>query len=398
MDIKEIKKKSYELSETSLNNDDLAKINDHAIKPLTLDDVFTFKVALCSSDIDRVHDKMSNEFLDEIAEATKGLTGLKDHNWDVDSQIARLYDTEIETSDELDEFGDKKKQVIGKAYTLRKYSDYIDKINSGIMKEASISFNSVGDTCSICGAVTHKGNDDIAVCPNGHVMGKTYDNKICYNRINKLGDSYEWSLVAVPCQKNSGIKNKSLINGGIEIMKKSKYIFEKLVNSKAFEKVDEATKKELEEVIESDDVDVSEEDVKKLISENETLKNTVETLTNKINELEESAKHDKLESIVDSAVSKLNPLTETVKKNIMRDIGMEGMKIADDGTITGLDDAIAKITEEYKGLINIEDIDDNDDEKEVIEKSVKHNSGVGFGIDSTKKKNLSNAKVGIRIV
>ena len=234
MDKKKVKTKSFDTIEKDIDTE-LDLINRHTIKPLTTDDVYMFKVILCDNDVDRVYDKMTDKFLEEYAEKSKGLTGLKDHDWESDNQLARLYDTEVvEDEEELNVLGEPRKYVLGKAYTLTKYQDYIDKINAGLLKESSVSFDSIGDTCSICGEHTVKGADDIAVCPNGHIMGETYDGKLCYNVLNELKDSYEWSLVAVPCQRNSGIKNKSITDGGLGIMKKPMFMLQKLLNSKAF--------------------------------------------------------------------------------------------------------------------------------------------------------------------
>ena len=156
-------------------------------------------------------------------------------------------------------------------------------------------------------------------------MGKEYDGKLCYNSINKLKDSYEWSLVAVPCQRNSGIKNKNIGNGGMSIMKKSMFMLQKLLNSKAFKEADEETQKALKEAVDTAaDVDLSEDDIKALIAENTKLKEEVSLLKEKVKEAEGGRTRDKIESIVSKAVDDMKPLTPTVKENIMRDIDLTG--------------------------------------------------------------------------
>ena len=409
MDKEKVKTKSFEVIPVDDVNKDLELVNQHTVKPLTTDEVYMFKVVLCDNDIDRVNDKMTDNFLVEYAQASKGLTGLKDHDWESDNQLARLYDTEVVTDDStLNKLGEPRKYVLGKAYTLTKYQDYIDKINAGLLKESSISFDSVGDTCSICEAVTTKGKNDVAICPNGHVMGKTYEGKLCYNSINKLKDSYEWSLVAVPCQRNSGIKNKNLDNGGMSIMKKSMFMLQKLLNSKAFKEADEETQKALKEAVDTAaDVDLSEDDIKALIAENTKLKEEVSLLKEKVKEAESGRTRDKIESIVSKAVDEMEPLTPTVKENIMRDIDINGMKM-EDGQIAGLDDVLTGIKEKYKGLIaeaKEEHEEPDGDEKEEEDEAgaenkaadetletlkqkalaKKHNSGITFGVNSNKK-------------
>ena len=109
MDTKEIKKKSFELNPVDSTDIELNLINQHTVKPLAPEDVYTFKVVLCDNDVDRVNDKMSNEFLNQFAEASKSLTGLKDHDWDIDNQISRLYDTEVVTDEtNLNKLGEPK--------------------------------------------------------------------------------------------------------------------------------------------------------------------------------------------------------------------------------------------------------------------------------------------------
>lgn len=399
MDKKKVKTKSLEVSQVGDISSDLELINEHTVKPLTADEVYVFKVVLCDNDIDRVNDKMTDEFLAEYAQASKGLTGLKDHDWESDNQLARLYDTEVVTDEsQLTRLGEPRKYVLGKAYTLTKYQDYIDKINAGLLKESSVSFDSVEDTCSICGAITTKDCDDVAICPNEHIMGQIYDGKLCYNSINKLRDAYEWSLVAVPCQRNSGIKNKNLGNGGMGIMKKSMFMLQKLLSSKAFKEADEETQKTLKEAVDaSEDADLSEDDIKALIAENTKLKEKVASLKEKVKEAEGGRVRDKIESIVSKAVDEMKPLTPTVKENIMRDLDLDGMKL-EDGQIPGLDDVFAGIKEKYKGLIDLVDENgegehtepDGDEvaEGEVLKKkslAPKHNSGITFGVGASKK-------------
>lgn len=414
MDKEKVKTKSFEVVPVDNVNKDLELVNQHTVKPLTTDEVYMFKVVLCDNDVDRVNDKMTDDFLVEYAQASKGLTGLKDHDWESDNQLARLYDTEVVTDDNtLNKLGEPRKYVLGKAYTLTKYQDYIDKINAGLLKESSVSFDSGGDTCSICGAVTTKGEDDVAICPNGHVMGKTYEGKLCYNSINKLKDSYEWSLVAVPCQRNSGIKNKNLDNGGMSIMKKSMFMLQKLLNSKAFKEADEETQKALKEAVDTEaDADLSEDDIKDLIAENTKLKEEVASLKEKVKEAEGGRTRDKVESMVSKAVDDMKPLTPTVKENIMRDIDLNGLKL-EDGQIPGLDDVFAGIKEKYKGLIaevklededyeedeeveEVEEVETTDETLETLKKkslAKKHNSGITFGVN-TNKKSVQTVKSG----
>jgi hypothetical protein len=394
----------------------LELINKHTIEPLNANDVFLFKVILCDNDIDRAYEKMSNEFLDAFASKSIGLTGLKDHDWESDNQLSRLYDVEVVVDETVTtKLGEPRKYVLGKAYTLRRFTDYIEKINAGLLKEVSVSFKSVNDTCSICGGKMVKGKGDIPVCENKHVGGQTYDNKLCYSNLTELEEVYEWSLVAVPCQQNSGIKNKSIMDGGNGIMKKSKFMLHKLLNSKAFKDADKETQEVMQKAVDAEeDTDLSDEDIKALVAENTKLKEKVATLEDKVKETETGRTRDKVESIVSKAIDAMSPLTPTVKENILRDMNIDSMKMEGD-KVTGLDEALSGIKEKYKGLIaeeaeekaeeakeEAEEAEEEVDEKEVDEdeaeekekeeasedvkhKGVRVNSGIKFGVTANKK-------------
>ena len=399
MDEKKVVKKGLELISSDNIVEDLDLINMHTISKLNADDVYMFKIVLCDNDVDRSFDKMSDEFLNEFAERCKGLTGLKDHDWESDNQLARLYDAEVVLDENtITALGEARKYVLGKAYTLSKYQDYIDKINAGLLKESSISFNSKGDTCSICGKVTEKGYNGIAVCPDGHIMGKEYDGKLCYNQINELDDVFEWSLVAVPCQRGSGIKNKSTVKEVKGTMKKSMFLFEKLSNSKAFKGLDDEIKNDIKNVIETEDeTELSEEDIKKLINENAELTEKVAVLETKLAEAENARTIDRIESIVEKEVDNLNPITPVVKENIMRDIDMTTLVLGEDDKIEGLDDAMESIKERYEGLIKVDAEGEDETVKETVEEETKKvcKSVIKFSVGANEKGATKQIKSGL---
>ena len=418
MDNKKIKKKGLNDNNLSSIEADLELINKHTIKPLTSDEVYTFKVQICDNDVDRVGDKMTDNFLEQVADNITGVTGLKDHDWSVENQLARLYDAEVVTDDsKLTVLGEPRKYVLGKAYTLSKYKDYIDSINAGLLKETSISFESEGDVCSICGEPMIKDDCDIGHCKNGHIAGHSYDSILCYNKINKLKDILEWSLVAVPCQRNAGIKNKSISIGGNNIMKKAEYLIRQFMSSKAYKEADDDDKATLNEATESEDVELSEEDIKALVDENSKLKAKVKELESKVKEVEDGRNRDKMEAIVSKAIDDMNPLTPKVKDMMMKELPWDNMKL-EDGQIPGLEDVFTGIKEQYKGLLgeannentnndNIEskeletpeveskeletpEVDNKADETEVKSKGLKRPSGIQFGVTSKSYNETSN--------
>lgn len=420
MDTKQIKKKGLNDNNLSSVEADLELINRHTIKPLTRDEVYTFKVQVCDNDVDRVGDKMTDNFLEQVADNITGVTGLKDHDWSVENQLARLYDAEVVIdNDKLTVLGEPRKYVLGKAYTLSKYKDYIDSINAGLLKETSISFESSGDVCSICGEPMIKDECDIGHCKNGHVAGHYYDSVLCYNKIDNLDDILEWSLVAVPCQRNAGIKNKNII-GGSNIMKKAEYLIRQFMSSKAYKEADDDDKATLNEATESEDVELSEEDIRKLVDENSKLKAKVKELEGKIKEVEDGRNRDKIETIVSKAIDDMKPLTPKVKDMLMKELPWDDMKL-EDGQIPGLDDVFKGFKEQYKGLLgevdtksedndNVEnkeletqevdnkelettEVENKTDELEIKSKGLKRPSGIQFGVTSKSYNEPNNKTV-----
>lgn len=407
MDTKQIKQKA--LNENSvISSDDLAKINEHTLVELTAEDVYTFKVQICDNDVDRVGDKMTDEFLEQVAEHITGVTGLKDHDWNVCNQIARLYDAEVVVDDtNLTVLGEPRKYVLGKAYTLSKHKELIDNINAGLLKETSISFNSSGDVCSICGSPMVKDMNDVGHCGNKHIAGHYYEDKLCFNKLNKLDDILEWSLVAVPCQPKAGINNKNI--GGNNIMKRAELLIRQFMSSKSYSEAAPEDKAALDEAMDkTDDIELSDEDIRNLVDENGRLKARVKELEDEVKSINEGYERDSIKAIVSKGIDELQPLTTKVKEMMMKDIPWDTLKL-EDGQIPGMDDVFAGIKESYKGLykevenksvdnevenksdvstpeVVNKSVNNESDNTEIKYKSTKH-SGITFGVNTNSKSN-----------
>lgn len=384
-------------------NNDLQDINKYTVDTLSADDVYVFDVILCDSEIDRVGDRMSEDFLEELANRAGGLTGLIDHDWSAKNQQSRVYRAWTEKVDNIT-------RVHARAYTLAKYTDYIDKISSGLLKEVSVSFESEGDTCSICGELMVDDGSGVCQCKNKHVPLHYYkiDNTdvMCYNNIHKLKDLMEWSLVAVPCQRGAAIKNKGL--GGI-IMKRSKFLLSKLIKSKSFEEGDVA---ELEKALDVDtDEDINEEDVKALLDENATLKSKVKELEDELTTCKADIEHSKICGAVDKAWDTAGLADPTLKSLLNKEINMEGLEFDEDGNLKGLEDQINQVKDKYKslfvtesdteklgghdepdgdeaGVVDVDKLDTDGDAGKIMVTGKK--KGLTFGVSDTtvKKKNV----------
>lgn len=197
--------------------DEIERVNAFAKAELKEDDVYIFSVLLCDNEVDRDFERFSEVTLKELGELFVGATGICDHDWRSENQVARIYRTELVTERE-------KKTSLGAPYTYLKGYAYmlrtetneelIKQIEGGIKRETSIGCSVARSVCSICG-------ESIFDC--AHEKGKTYGDKLCYALLEGAVDAYEWSFVAVPAQKGAGVIKKydAKENAELEALKKS---------------------------------------------------------------------------------------------------------------------------------------------------------------------------------
>lgn len=76
---------------------ELQAINAFAKTQLTADEVYAFQVLLCDNEVDRDHERFSVSTLRELSELFVGATGICDHDWRSENQVARIYRTELVT-------------------------------------------------------------------------------------------------------------------------------------------------------------------------------------------------------------------------------------------------------------------------------------------------------------
>lgn len=178
---------------------ELEAINAFAKSALTAEEVYTFEVLLCDNEVDRDFERFSVDTLRELGELFVGATGICDHDWRSENQVARIYRTELVTDKgRKTSAGEPYTYLKGFAYMLRnaENANLIAEIEGGIKRETSVGCAIAESVCSICGA--HIGD-----C--GHEKGKTYEGKLCCAVLEGAVDAYEWSFVAVPAQKKAGV-------------------------------------------------------------------------------------------------------------------------------------------------------------------------------------------------
>ncbi|MBQ7415921.1 MAG: hypothetical protein IJW14_02655 [Oscillospiraceae bacterium] len=146
---------------------------------------------LCDDQVDRDGERFDTAALPELAKLFIGKTGIVDHKWSSDSQVARIFATEVVKDNGIS-------YIKAWAYIRRggHADEVIADIEAGIKKEVSVGCAMGRAVCSICGG-------EYGTC--GHVKGERYDGAVCSAILKEPMDAYEFSFVAVPAQRDAGV-------------------------------------------------------------------------------------------------------------------------------------------------------------------------------------------------
>jgi len=169
----------------------LGAINALAKAELTEEQVYVFSLRLCDDQVDRDFERFDTAALPGLAKLFIGKTGIVDHRWSSDSQVARIFAAETVLEDGVS-------FIKAWAYIRRGGSndEIIADIEAGIKKEVSVGCAMGRSVCSICGG-------EYGAC--GHQKGQYYDGQLCCAILKEPMDAYEFSFVAVPAQVNAGV-------------------------------------------------------------------------------------------------------------------------------------------------------------------------------------------------
>ena len=187
----EIKKESQVQSAGMATSAQMEAINAQAKAKLTAAQVYVFSLRLCDDQVDRDGERFDMQALPELAKLFIGKTGIVDHRWSSDAQVARIFATEVVCEEGIS-------YIKAWAYIRRggKGDDVIADIEAGIKKEVSVGCAMGRAVCSVCGS-------EYGSC--GHQKGEAYDGAVCCVILREPMDAYEFSFVAVPAQRDAGV-------------------------------------------------------------------------------------------------------------------------------------------------------------------------------------------------
>ena len=166
-------------------------INAQAKAKLTEDQVYVFSLRLCDDQVDRDFERFDTAALPQLAKLFIGKTGIVDHKWSTDAQVARVFQTQVVQEDGVS-------YIKAWAYIRRggDADEVIADIEAGIKKEVSVGCAMGMAVCSVCGG-------EYGSC--GHQKGEYYDGQLCCAILKEPMDAYEFSFVAVPAQREAGV-------------------------------------------------------------------------------------------------------------------------------------------------------------------------------------------------
>lgn len=169
----------------------LEAINAQTKVKLGKEQVYVFSLRLCDDQVDRDFERFDTEALPVLAKLFIGKTGIADHKWSSEGQVARIFAAEV-----VKEAGCS--YIKAWAYIRRggQAEEIIADIEAGIKKEVSVGCAMGRCVCSVCGA-------EYGEC--GHQKGQHYDGQLCCGILKEPLDAYEFSFVAVPAQRDAGV-------------------------------------------------------------------------------------------------------------------------------------------------------------------------------------------------
>ena len=180
--------------------EDMEKINQYTRRPYEPEEVYVFSMVLCDNRVDRDGERFPIASLEKLRELFLGKTCIFEHDRANGNQAARIFDTALmEDPEELSEGGEPLTQLTARAYLPRTKGneETIARIDSGMLKEVSVSCAVARRVCSLCG------KEDCE-----HLPGEDIGGEIVHQLLLEPTDAYECSFVAGPAQKGAGVTKR----------------------------------------------------------------------------------------------------------------------------------------------------------------------------------------------
>lgn len=187
----EVKKATEAVSSGVPTAVQLEAINAQAKTRLNGEQVYVFSLRLCDDQVDRDGERFDTAALTGLAKLFIGKTGIVDHKWSAENQVARIFETQVVKENGIS-------YIKAWAYIRRggANDEIIADIEAGIKKEVSVGCAMGRAVCSVCGS-------EYGTC--GHLKGESYDGQVCCAILQEPVDAYEFSFVAVPAQRDAGV-------------------------------------------------------------------------------------------------------------------------------------------------------------------------------------------------
>jgi len=187
----EIRKGTEVLGSGVASEMQMEAINALARGKMTAEQVYVFSLRLCDDQVDRDLERFDTAALGALAKLFIGKTGIVDHKWSAENQVARIFETQVVKEEGVS-------YIKAWAYIRRggANEEIIEDIEAGIKKEVSVGCAMGRAVCSVCGG-------EYGSC--GHRKGEYYDGQLCCVILKEPVDAYEFSFVAVPAQRGAGV-------------------------------------------------------------------------------------------------------------------------------------------------------------------------------------------------
>lgn len=183
------------------SDEEMELINTYSRCKLTPEEVYCFSFVLCDNELDRDFEQFATEELDTIARLFEGKIGICNHNPRTNNQCARIFRCAVSTDPTIKTtLGEDYSCVVAEAYIPKTEGnlELIEQIDSGIVKEGSVSCTVKSSLCSVCGCEL-----DSLDC--AHKKGQYYGTKLCYGILSEVCDDYEWSVVVSASKKMGNV-------------------------------------------------------------------------------------------------------------------------------------------------------------------------------------------------